>query len=84
MKVTERIDRMIDELKRSGRKPESIIIGKNDCIAWLAEQAASGSKLTLLKARRYDFSHRGVPMVVSESDILEVVPNAKYLLVEQE
>lgn len=80
MKVTETLDAMMAELKRAGRAPEHVVMGKNLCMQWLAEQAGSGSGLKLHGVRKFKFTHRGIPVVVCESDILEVVPNPKDML----
>ncbi|MBN1532820.1 MAG: hypothetical protein JXA20_09175 [Spirochaetes bacterium] len=80
MGVREQIDSMMAEVRRMKRKPEYVIMGRGICMRWLVEEATSGSRLSLQKRGRYSFSYRGVPVVVCESEILEVVPNARYLL----
>jgi hypothetical protein len=77
--VNDEIDQMIDDLKRQKLKPEHIIMGKNICIRWLVE-STQGTEFILKKAKRYNFTHKGIPIIVCESEILEVLPNAKAVL----
>jgi len=71
---------MITGLKRRRTKPEYIIMGKNLCMSWLVEQSSQGKGLALKDPKKYAFRHRGIPVVVCESEILEVVPNPKHVL----
>jgi hypothetical protein len=80
MTVREQIDSMIADLRRMNRRPEYVVMGRGICMQWLVEEATSGSGLALEKRANYSFKHRGVPVVVCESEILEVVPNARYML----
>ncbi len=79
MTIVKEMDMMIKDLKKRKMKPESIIMGRNICITWLKELSRSGD-IEFHKANKYNFKHKGIPIVVCDSDILEVVPNAKYLL----
>lgn len=77
--INEEIDAMIRDLKSRKLKPEYIIMGKNICMRWLVE-TTKGQEFVMKKAPRYDFTHNGIPVVVCESEILEVLPNAKAVL----
>jgi uncharacterized protein YgbK (DUF1537 family) len=77
--INDEIDQMIEDLKRRKLKPEHIIMGKNICIRWLVE-STQGAEFIIKKAKRYDFTHKGIPIIVCESEILEVLPNAKAVL----
>ena len=79
MKISARIDRLIEELEKRKQKPEHVIMGKKIATEWLIEMSRQGL-IELNAARKFRFSHRGVPVIVCESDILEVVPNARHLL----
>ncbi|HOO73389.1 MAG TPA: hypothetical protein PK926_16635 [Spirochaetota bacterium] len=79
MKITAQIDRLISELKKQKLKPEYVIMGRNLATKWLIEMSREG-KIELHDAKKYTFNHKGIPVVVCESEILEVVPNARYLL----
>ncbi len=80
MNISEKIDRMIARLEAKGMGAEYVVMGKATCVKWLVEQAARGTDMAWRPARVYHFSHGRVPVVVCESEILEVVPNARYML----
>ncbi|TAL35793.1 MAG: hypothetical protein EPN93_09395 [Spirochaetes bacterium] len=80
MDISEKIDRMIAGLETKGLSAEYVVMGRNTCVRWLAEQAARGTDIAWRKARAFHFRHGSVPVVVCESEILEVLPNARYLL----
>jgi hypothetical protein len=82
MDISEKIDRMIAGLEAKGMGAEYVVMGKATCVKWLTEQAARGADMAWHRARVYHFSHGRIPVVVCESEILEVVPNARYLLNE--
>ncbi len=82
MSVSKKIDLMIQELEKLAQKPEYIIMGKNFCMDWLREIARSGVDLQFRKSKKWNFKHRSIPVIVCESDILEVVPNSRFLLSE--
>ncbi len=77
--ISEEIDAMICDLKSRKLKPEYIVMGKNICMRWLVE-TTQGQEFVMKKSTRYDFTHNGIPVVVCESEILEVLPNAKAVL----
>lgn len=79
MTISEEIDIMIDDLKNRKVKPEYIIMGRNICTRWLVEMT-SGTDFELHTVKKYNFKHQGVPVIVCQSEILEVVPNARFLL----
>ena len=76
--ISEELDQLIGELKKQKMKPEHIVMGKNLCMQWLVE-STQGTDFILRKAKKYDFTHQGIPIIVCESEILEVLPNAKDL-----
>jgi len=78
-KISEHIDLLIQDMKKRKQKPEYVIMGRNLCMKWLIEMTREGL-IELNDAKKYTFNHRGVPVIVCESEILEVVPNAKYLM----
>ncbi|PKL37177.1 MAG: hypothetical protein CVV44_16210 [Spirochaetae bacterium HGW-Spirochaetae-1] len=78
-KISAHIDKLMEELKKRKQKPEYVIMGRNLCMEWLMEMTREGL-IELNDAKKYRFNHRGVPVIVCESEILEVVPNAKYLM----
>ena len=71
---------MIAELAKAKTPAEYIIMGKKYFYEWMLELARSGD-ITLEKDKpKYKFTHNGIKIILCESDMLEVVPNAKYLL----
>lgn len=80
MKVTAAIDRMIDELERAGTPAEHIIMGKNYFYEWMIELTRTGDITLEKNKKKYNFTHRGIKIIVCESGILEAVPNSRYLL----
>ena len=77
--ISEEIDAMILDLKSRSLKPEYIVMGKNICMRWLVE-TTQGQEFVMKKTPRYNFTYDGIPVVVCESEILEVLPNAKAIL----
>jgi hypothetical protein len=80
MKITSSIDKMIAELAKAKTPAEYIIMGKNYFYEWMLELARSGDIALEKNKSKYKFTHNGIKIILCESDILEVVPNAKYLL----
>jgi len=80
MNVTAAIDRMIDELQRSETPGEHIIMGKNYFYEWIIELTRTGEISLEKNKKNYKFTHRGIKIVICESNILEVVPNPKHML----
>lgn len=80
MKVTDTLDKMIDELLKSGTPAEYIIMGKKIFYEWLIELTRTGDISLENNKKKYKFTHKGVKIIICESEILEVVPNSKYLL----
>ncbi|PKL37179.1 MAG: hypothetical protein CVV44_16220 [Spirochaetae bacterium HGW-Spirochaetae-1] len=78
-KISEHIDLLIQDMKKRKQKPEYVIMGRNLCTEWLIEMSREGL-IELNDVKKYKFNHRGVPVIVCESEILEVAPNAKYLM----
>ena len=79
-KTTSYIEKMIAELEKAKTPAEYIIMGKNNFYEWMIEQARTGDISLEKNKKKYKFSHNGVKIILCESDILEVVPNPKYLL----
>jgi hypothetical protein len=79
MNITKQLDARIAELEKRKQKPEYIIMGRNLATRWLIEVSRQGL-MELNDVKKYRFSHNGVPVIVCESEILEVVPNARHLL----
>ncbi len=80
MKIAGTIDKMMNELEKAGTPAEYIIMGKRYFYEWIIELTATGD-ITLEKNKKnYKFTHRGIKIILCESDMLEVVPNAKHLL----
>lgn len=80
MKVTAYIDKVINEMKKDGITPEYIIMGKKYFYDWIIELTRTGDISLEKNKKKYKFDHNGVKIIVCESEILEVVPNPKYLL----
>ncbi len=79
MQVTKTIDKMIAELIKSKTPAEYIIMGKKYFYDWIIELTRTGD-ITLSDSKKHKYSHKGIKIIICESDILEVVPNPKYLL----
>lgn len=80
MSIVRSIDAMITDLTRKKQKPEFVIMGKSYFYKWIIEITREGN-LTLEPAKKnHKYNHKNIPVIVCESEILEVVPNAKYLL----
>jgi len=78
--IIKTLDLMIDDLLRKGLNPESIIIGRDRCVNLLVELSmAPGFKMEPGK-RKIKLRYKNIPIVVCESDMIEVVPNAKHLI----
>ena len=80
MKPINYIDKMIAELDKAKTPAEYIIMGKRYFYEWMIEQARTGDISLEKNRRKYKFTHNGIKIVLCESDILEVVPNPKYIL----
>ena len=80
MKPTTYIDKMITELNKTKTPAEYIIMGKRYFYEWMIEQTRTGDISLEKNKKKYKFTHNGIKIVLCESDILEVVPNPKYLL----
>jgi hypothetical protein len=80
MTVIKDLDRMIEALKEAGTPAEHIIMGKTCFQEWIRDMARTGEIVIDPAKKKYRFTHRNIPVIVCESDILEVVPNAKHLL----
>ncbi len=80
MKVTVYIDKIITELEKAGTPAEHIIMGKKYFYEWIIELTRTGDVALQPGKKKYKFTHKGIKIIVCESEILEVVPNSKYLL----
>ncbi len=80
MKVTGYIDKVISELEKSGTPAEHIIMGKKYFYEWIIELTRTGEISLEKNKKKYKFVHKGIKIILCESEILEVVPNSKYLL----
>jgi len=80
MNVIHHLDRMINELDKSRTPPEYIIMGKKYFYDWMIEISREANISFNKNKKKYNFTYRKIPIVLCESDILEVVPNAKHLL----
>jgi len=80
MKVKDYIDKMINELQKSGTPAEHIIMGKKYFYEWIIELTRTGDIALEPHKKKYKFTHNGVKIILCESEILEVVPNSRYLL----
>ena len=80
MKVKDYIDKMINELEKSGTPAEYIIMGKKFFYEWIIELTHTGDITLEPNKKKYKFTHNGIKIILCESEILEVVPNPKYLL----
>lgn len=80
MKITDYIDKVITELEKSGTPAEYIIMGKKYFYEWIIELTKTGEITLEPGKKKYKFSHNGIKIILCESEILEVVPNSKYLL----
>lgn len=82
MSIVRAIDQMIDELKEKKTPPEYIIMGKNYFFKWVVEISRENTIDLESQKKKYKFTHKNIPIVLCESEILEIVPNAKFLLKE--
>jgi hypothetical protein len=80
MNVIHQLDRMINELDKSRTPPEYIIMGKKYFYEWVVEISREGDISFNKNKKIYKFSYRDIPLVLCESEILEVVPNPRYLI----
>jgi len=80
MQITKSIDQMIANLEKAKTPAEYIIMGKNYFYEWIIELTRTGDITFEPGKKKYKFSHRGIKIILCESEILEVVPNPKYLL----
>ena len=80
MKITSAVDKMIDELEKNKTPGEYIIMGKSYFYDWIIELTRTGDITLEPNKKKYRFTHRGIKIIICESEILEVVPNSKYLL----
>lgn len=74
------IDAMIAELLKKKQKAEYIIMGKNYFYQWIIEITREGNLALEPAKKNHKYSHKSIPVIVCESNILEVVPNARYLV----
>ena len=80
MSIVNSIDAMISDLSRRKQKPEYVIMGKNIFYKWIIEITREGNLEFDQGKKNHKYNHKGIPVIVCESDILEVVPNAKHMI----
>jgi hypothetical protein len=80
MKVTGYLDKAISMLEEAGTPAEYIIMGKKYFYEWIIEMTRTGDIALEKTKKKYKFTHKGIKIIICESEILEVVPNSKYLL----
>ncbi|HOP31092.1 MAG TPA: hypothetical protein P5120_16410 [Spirochaetota bacterium] len=80
MSIVRAIDQMIDELKEKNTSPEHIIMGKNYFYKWMVEISHDHTIDLEPQKKKYKFTHKNIPIIICESEILEIVPNAKFML----
>lgn len=80
MKVTGYLNKAISVLEKAGTPAEYIIMGKKYFYDWVIEMTRTGEIALEKNKKKYKFTHKGVKIIICESEILEVVPNSKYLL----
>ena len=80
MGIVKNLDLMIDDLISRKTPPEYIIMGRGVFHQWMIE--ISGDKNIDIEPskKKYKFSHRNIPVIICDSEILEVIPNAKFML----
>lgn len=82
MSIVRAVDQMIDELKEKKISPEYIIMGKSYFYKWMVEVSREHNIDLEPQKKKYRFTHQNIPIIICESEILEIVPNAKYMLEE--
>ena len=80
MNILHDLDRMINELEKSKTPAEHIIMGQKYFYEWTIEISRTGNISFNTNKKKYKFTYREIPIILCESDILEVVPNGKYML----
>jgi len=80
MKMITYIDKIITELEKAGTPAEYIIMGRKYFYDWIIELTSTGDITLEPGKKKYKFTHNGVKIIICESEILEVVPNSRYLL----
>lgn len=80
MNILHNLDSMINELDKARTPAEHIIMGRKYFQEWMIEISRTGNISFNTNRKKYKFSYREIPVILCESDILEVVPNAKFML----
>ncbi len=80
MKISQYLDKTISAMQKAGTPAEHIIMGKKYFYDWIIEQTRTGEISLNSGRKKYGFTHGKVKIIVCESEILEVVPNPRYLL----
>jgi hypothetical protein len=78
--ITADLDKMIDALEKAGTPAEHVIMGRMYFYEWITEVSRGTGIMFDFKKKKYKFEHRKIPVIVCDSEILEAVPNAKFLL----
>ncbi|HOP63217.1 MAG TPA: hypothetical protein PK358_00885 [Spirochaetota bacterium] len=80
MSIVHAMDLMIDELNEKKTPPEHIVMGKNYFYKWIIEISREHNIDLEPQKKKYKFNHKNIPIIICESEILEIVPNAKHLI----
>ncbi len=80
MSIVSEIDKMISDLNKMKQKPEYVIMGRNFFYKWIVEITREGDLSLAPSKKVHKYTHKNIPVIISYSDILEVVPNAKFML----
>lgn len=80
MSVVRSVDAMINDLSKKKMKAEYVIMGKNYFYKWIIEITREGNLTIEPGKKNQKYTHKNIPVIVCESDILEVVPNARFML----
>ena len=80
MSIIKDIDSMINVLLKAKQKPEYVIMGKRYFYQWVIEITREGTLKLEPGVKKQKYHHKNIPVIVCESEILEVVPDVKYML----
>lgn len=80
MNVVREIDDMISGLNKLKQKPEYVIMGRSYFYKWIVEITREGDIKLEPGKKPHKYHHKNIPVIICESEILEVVPNAKYMV----
>lgn len=80
MSIVKEIDAMISELGKKKLKPEYVIMGRGFFYKWIVEVTREGNISLNTGKKRHKYYHNNIPVIVCDSEILEVVPDPGYML----